>query len=100
MRSEKNGDRASAARAGAVDADEGALGAARPAGREHERERAAAPAATGSQCAAEGPDRRPAPTSPTLWGGHDPPEAPPSRRARQLQAALAAAWAGTPAPPA
>src|SRR5208282_90770 len=94
------GDRAGASGAGAVDADEGAHRATGSADRADERQRAALPAAAGSQPGAASSDYRPGAASPALRGRHDPPEAAPGRRAGELQAGRTAVRAREAAYPA
>lgn len=93
-RSEKNGDRARASRAGPVDADEGVDGAIKPSDRGHERERTAVSTTPGSQPGTSRVHHRRSAASPALRRGHDSPQAPSDGRVRQLQACRATVCAG------
>ena len=82
---EKSSDRTGSPRAGAVDEDEGPVGASLPRSHRHERERAAVPAAARSQRGAAAEDRHSSAASPPIWRRDDLPEAAPGRRAHQSQ---------------
>jgi hypothetical protein len=91
---EKSGDRTGPSGAGAVDDDEGSIGAPEPPGDGHERQRSSVSASPKWQRAAEGADRRPGAAVPSIRREHDLSEASPGRREGQSQTSRAALRAG------
>src|SRR5580698_10577401 len=91
---EKSGDRTGPSGAGAVDDNEGSIGAPQPSGNGHERQRPSVSTSPQWQRAAAGADRRPGAAVPSIRRGHDLSEASPVRRTGQSQTSRAALRAG------